>query len=392
MSAKSSIAAAAAVRLTVRYSFWTEIFYSMTVVEATEGDGIETAATDGRMLWINPTWWKPKTLDEQVGVVAHELGHKIFLHPSRCGNRDPKIWNYACDFAINALLKQNGFTLPVPHLYDKKYEGMLAEAIYADLIKQQKAQPQQSGAGLAKDGQGNPIPGVGEACEALIDLRQQPGATPEQIEKHETEVKALVERAVANAKAMGSLPAGIEAGVVEVYKASKEPWYNRLHRYMQSLSSSTYNWARLNRRTLRSHGVFTPLHLSEALGDIALFIDASGSVYNAADQANFCGHLNAILAEARPHRVHLYYFDAEVYPGETIEAGELDINTRPRGGGGTCFIPIFQQLEDDGIEPEVCIILTDLEGSFPATAPNYPVVWATIIDHVAPFGETILVE
>lgn len=392
MSSQSTVAAAAAVRLTLRYPFWTEIFYSMTVEEVGEDHSCQTAGTDGRKLFINGPWWKKLTLDEQVGVTAHELCHKIFLHCTRQGGRDAALWNVACDYAINALLKQNGFTLPVPHLYDAKYEGMLAEAIYADLLKQQKAQPQQQpGAGQATDGQGNPIPGVGKAWEVLKDIFPN-GGTPEQIEKHETEVKALVERAVANAKAMGSLPAGLESGVVEVFKASKEPWYNRLHRYMQSLSTSNYNWARLNRRTLRSHGVFTPLHLSEALGDIAVFIDASGSVYNAADQANFCGHMNAILAEARPSRVHLYYFDAAVYPGEVIEAGEIDITTRPKGGGGTCFIPIFKQLEDDGITPEVCIILTDLEGSFPPVAPTYPVVWATIIDHVAPFGETILVE
>ncbi len=382
-----SICAAAAVRLTMRYPFWTEIFYSMTVQES---EDCETAGTDGRKLFINPKWWKSLSLDHQVGVTAHELCHKIFLHCTRQGNRDARMWNVACDYAINALLRSNGFSLPEPHLYKQEYEGMSAEVIYQDLIKQQKANPQPR-PGQAMDGAGNVIPGVGEAWGKLQDIRAQQGS-PEEIEKAETEVKALVERAVANAKAMGTLPLGMEAGVVECFKASKEPWYNRLHRYMQSLSNSNYNWARLNRRTLRSHGVFSPMHQSEALGDIAVFIDASGSCYDRAAQANFCGHLNAILAEARPHRVHVYYFDAAVYPGEIIEAGELDITTHPTGGGGTSFVPIFAQLEEDGIEPEVCIILTDLYGDFPNKEPGYPVVWACISDAVAPFGETIFVE
>jgi predicted metal-dependent peptidase len=388
----TNIASAAAVRLTLRYPFWTEIFYSMTVKEVTSEEGIETAATDGRTLYINPEFWKTLTLDHQVGVTAHELCHKIFLHGTRMGNRDPHLWNVACDYAVNGLLKSNGFTLPVPHLYEQKYDGMLAEAIYADLAKQQKENPQQGGGeGNATDGQGKPIPGVGKAWEKLRDLIKGP-SSPEEIEKHETEVKALVERAIVNAKACGNLPAGIEAGTVEVYKASKEPWYNRLHRYMQSLSTSTYNWARLNRRTLKSHGYFSPLHLSDALGEIAIFIDTSGSCYERSMQANFAGHLNAILAEAKPHRIHLYYFDAKVYPGEVIEAGELDIRTRPRGGGGTDFRPIFDAIEADGVVPEVLIILTDLKGSFPASAPAYPVVWANIYTTTAPFGETIFVE
>jgi predicted metal-dependent peptidase len=191
---------------------------------------------------------------------------------------------------------------------------------------------------------------------------------------------------------MGKLPAGIEAGTVQVFKASREAWYNHLHRYMQSLRSSEYNWSRLNRRTLRSHGCFSPLHQSEALGEVALFIDTSGSCYDRAMQANFTGHLNAILAEARPSKVHVYYFDAAVYPGETIEAGELDVVTHPKGGGGTDFCPIFNALENDNVVPEVCIILTDLMGRFPATGPEYPVVWASIEEGRAPFGETIYVE
>lgn len=388
--AATNCLAPAAVRLTMRYPFWTEIFYSMTVEEVDDPEQCETAATDGRKLFVHPPFWKTLNLDQQVAVTAHELCHKIFLHNTRCGSRDPTLWNVACDYAVNSILKNNGFTLPVPHLWDAKYDGMSAEAIYALLLQQQKAQPQdgQSGAGNAKDGTGQPMPGVPKEWEKLKDIRRATGS-PEEITKQEDEVKALVERAVANAKAMGKVPLGIEAGTVACYKASEEPWYNRLHRYMQALSTSTYNWARLNRRTLRSHGFFSPLHLSEALGEVMLFIDTSGSCFDKAEQANFAGHLNDILSEAKPQRVHLFYFDTKVYPGETIEAGELDIKTRPKGGGGTCFRDIFTTVENSGVVPDVVIILTDLYGSFPAHEPDYPVVWACTSPEVAPFGETI---
>lgn len=388
---KINCLSAAAVRMTMRYPFWTELYYSMKVEEDVS---IGTAATDGRSLWVNPEFWGKLSLDEAVGVLAHEIGHKMFLHCTRQGARDPQMWNVACDFAINALLRSNNFTLPQPHLYDPKYDGMLAEAIYVDLLKQQKAQQKAgggSGEGNAKDSRGNPIPGVGKAWEKLHDLRR-PQGTPEEIERIETETKALVDRAIGNAKARGNLPLGIEAGVVEVFKPSKESWFNHLHRYMQSLSVSEYNWARLNRRTLRTHGYFSPLHLSEALGEIAIFIDTSGSCFDAAQQAGFFGHLNAIMAETRPHRIHLYSFDARVYPAGTIEAGEIGAPQRLKGGGGTSFEPIFEQIDEDGIMPEVVLILTDMYGSFPAQAPEYPVVWCATSDQGAPFGETIHVE
>jgi hypothetical protein len=42
--------------------------------------------------------------------------------------------------------------------------------------------------------------------------------------------------------------------------------------------------------------------------------------------------------------------------------------------------------------PAVCIILTDLCGSFPAQAPEYPVIWASIEEGIeAPFGEALYV-
>jgi predicted metal-dependent peptidase len=381
-----NVAAPAAVRLTIRHPFWTEIYYSMTVIESDGSDGVETQATDGRNLWINTEFFKSIPLDQQVSEIVHELCHKIFLHTTRRGQRDPKLWNIACDYVINAMMKNNGFVLGNDWLLDMKYDGWLAEAVYADLAKKQDEQQQQQQPGQGKgrgQSQGPQLP------KGRQDIREAQG-TPEEQAKQEDEVKALVDRALANAKAMGNVPVGMESGTAQAFKSPSEPWYNHLHRYMQSLAVNEYNWARINRRALLTHGVFAPLHYSEALGDIALGIDTSGSCYMAAEQARFAEHLNAILAEAKPRRVHVYYFDTKVYPGEVIEAGEFDVQTKPKGGGGTSFVPLFEQLQEDGIEPELCIILTDLLGRFPKDEPTYPVVWANTLPYgVAPFGETI---
>jgi predicted metal-dependent peptidase len=380
--ATSNLCAPAAVRLTLRFPFWTEVFYSMQVHALSEDDPlaaeIQTQGTDGRNLWINSKFFKSIPLDQQVAELVHELGHKIFLHPSRRGTRDPKLWNIACDYAINAMMKKNGFPIEQygDWLLDMKYEGWLAERIYADLLKQQKEQGGGSGKGMP------------QLAPGRADLKDTQG-TAEEVERFESETKAMVDRAMAAAKAMGKLPAGIEQGVIKTFEPAREPWYNHLQRYMQSLASSAYDWARPNRRTLMTHGMFSPMHLSDALGDVAIFIDTSGSCYAKAQQANFSAHLNAILSEAKPRKVYLYDFDARVYPAGEIEAGEIEMTRKPRGGGGTSFVPIFEQLEKDGITPDVCIILTDLMGTFPHREPEYPVVWASIIDETAPFGDTI---
>lgn len=375
-----NLIAQAAARISMRYPFWNEILYSCAVFTDEDHPSVTTAATDGRNIIINREFYAKQSADQQVTLVLHELCHKIFLHCSRRGMRDPMVWNIAADHTINNFLKNNHF--PEPNCgegsggwcCDPKYDGWTVDAVYKDLMEEYQKDPSK------------------KPTHLIMQDILEGNATPEEREAYEGEVKALVERAIANAKAIGRLPAGIDAGVVEAYKPQKEAWYNTLHRYMQSLANSEYNWARLNRRTLRSHGYFSPRHLSESLGDIVLFIDTSGSCSDKAEQANFCGHLNAILAEARPHRMHVYYFDCAVYEGEVIEAGEFDISTKPKGGGGTSFVPLFKRLDEDGIEPEVCIVLTDLYGDFPSQGPEYPLLWASTSPEVAPFGETIHIE
>jgi predicted metal-dependent peptidase len=365
--------------MTMMYPFWTELFYSMSIVEVHKGDPkaatIKTQATDGRTIWVNVEFFKSIPLEQQVSELVHEICHKAFLHCTRRGMREKTLWNTACDYVINAMMHKNGFQMDATWLLDMQYDGWSAEKVYAELEKNKR------------NGKGGK-----EVADDRKDVQDYEGS-PEEAEVLETQTKMLVDKALASAKAMGTTPVGMEQATIDTYEAPREPWYNALHRYMQSLSVAGYNWEKLNKRTLRTHGLFAPMNTCEALGEIALFIDTSGSCFERAQQSNFAGHLNAILAECKPLRVHVFYFDTAVYEGPVVEAGELDIDLRPRGAGGTDFRPIFTALDNRYINPEVCIILTDLIGSFPPQEPDYPVIWASVYhDETAPFGQTIYVE
>lgn len=82
------------------------------------------------------------------------------------------------------------------------------------------------------------------------------------------------------------------------------------------------------------------------------------------------------------------YFDATVHKLETYEAGQ-QVHLNPVGGGGTDFGPCFDWLDEHGIQPQTLVFLTDLYGSFPPSAPGYPVLWASTGNRKAPFGEVI---
>lgn len=446
--ARTNVTQDAAVRLMLKYPFWSELYYTMTVYN---DPTCSTLATDGRNLWVNEDFWRTLSLDLKISAVAHEIGHKMLLHSTRRGARHPMLWNVAADYVVNGMLKANGFALGQGWLFDPKYDGWSTEAVYADIeskAQQQKqdrsqqggqdgqqgkqgakgAQGSQSGddesdsSDGGADGQNDPgessesesgaqgtvsngagqgnsvtynVPGVGkEWQDKWQDIRNVEGAK-EAIEKMEREVIDQVQKAIMTAKAHGSAPAGMEA-FNDVCTPSKEPWYNHLHRFMQSLSVAEYNWAKLNRRTLVQHHIFAPHHYSESLGEVVFGIDCSGSVYGAAEQAGFAGHVNAILAEAKPSKVHVMYFDSHVGRHDELEYGALEFHTRPVGGGGTDFRPVFRMIEDKGIVPELVVMLTDCYGDFPKDAPPYPVIWASIEedprDYFPPFGEFIHVE
>jgi predicted metal-dependent peptidase len=375
----------AAVRLTMKYPFWTELFYSMEVIEVRKGDPLEaqvqTLGTDGKKMWVNVDYFMAETLDMQVADLCHELAHKMFLHPSRVAFRDPEKWNIAADIAINSMLKDNGFNIQPPPAgdwcYDAKYHGWLAETIYADLVKRDKEDDPET-------------PKMPQRRRDLF----KPEGTPEEVKAAEEEVKALVDRAIQNARARGDLPHGIEQGVVQAYREASEPWYNHLHRFMQSLASSGYNWARLNRRTLRTHGYFSPAHQSESLGEVVIFIDGSGSCFDVASQAGFAEHVNAIMAEAKPSKIVVIYFDTKPYPPREYEPGLMEIELHPQGGGGSSTATMFDYASEQGYNPAVAIVLTDMMVRFPDTEPDYPVIWADTLGYAneAPFGEYIKVE
>ena len=418
--------AVAAVRLMLFYPFWCELFYSLKIIE---DENIPTLCTDGHRMWVNPTFFNALQLDYKVTAVAHETCHKMLHHCTRGLNFDPRIGNIAADIVVNGLLAKNGFKIhpswvqPVP-----KYKGWTFEAVYNDLMKNAKSQPKQGGKGQPQPGAGQPGEG-GESKDGEGDQEGQGGGgegeeegkgrtpaddvfdgmpqqwkdawqdvkkfkgTSAEIENFEQQVEQQVAKAVATAKAMGHAPAGVEMAMDGVRVVVTEKWYDHLARYMQSLSISEYNWARNNKRYAALHDIVAPDNYMEALGTVVILVDASGSCYEAMQQAHFAAHINAILGEAKPRRVIVAYFDTMVHKSVEMDPGEVEFESQPAGGGGTSFVEPLEWVAEQDVQPAVVIILTDMYGAFPQQEPDFPVVWAsTEMGMKAPFGELVCIN
>jgi predicted metal-dependent peptidase len=103
---------------------------------------IATMATDGVSLYFNPEFVERLSSAELIGTLAHEVMHPALQHHTRRGERDPKRWNMACDYAINPMLLDAGLSLPEEVLYEAHFRGMSAEEIYNRLEAEEEQSSQ----------------------------------------------------------------------------------------------------------------------------------------------------------------------------------------------------------------------------------------------------------
>jgi predicted metal-dependent peptidase len=323
--------------------------------------------------------------------------HPALHHHVRRSGRDPKRWNMACDFAINPLLVDAGINLPEGVLLDNRFRGMSAEQIYnlldSEAEKDSGSEDEESESGgegtnvdqpLAGEAHEPSAPmtdgGIGQVLDAPLPDEEAPT-----IEEQVREWDIAVNQATTIAKHAGKVPAGLNRTLEGAAEAGVD-WRELLRRFWSETTPADYSWMRPNRRHLWT-GLYLPGVVREGVGEVAIAVDCSGSV-SGRQLRLFEAEVRSILEGQRPERVYVLYFDAVVQKVETYEAGQrIDIN--PVGGGGTEFGPCFAWLDESGIRPQTLVFLTDLYGSFPPSAPSYPVLWASTGSQKAPFGQVI---
>jgi predicted metal-dependent peptidase len=343
-------------------------------------EAVPTMAVDGRDMFANPDFTVKMSEEETIGVLCHEVLHIANLHHLRKGDRDHQLWNMACDYVINPIVLGAGMKLPADRLEDRKYDGMSAERVYDELVKEH--------------GKGNPPPGVewGEVKDGTTkpDGTQMSEA---EVKMAESEVKVSVAEAAEAATAQGKLPASIAKMVGDLLKA-KVNWRDVLRRFVSATRKSQVTWARPNRRLL-AHGIRLPGMLKHGMGPLVVAIDTSGSIY--ADPAltdQFISEVDSICNEVKPERVHVIFCDSKVRHVEELDDSDMSnafahLKAKVKGGGGTDFRPVFDWVADNDIQPTALIYLTDMEGTFPSAGPDYPVMWAKTTEHAAPWGDDV---
>lgn len=349
-----------------------------------EEPSIKTMATDGTVFLYNPDFVESLTLDELRFVLCHEVGHCVFQHMFRKGDRHHKTWNQAGDYIINDLLvKENVGKMPQGGLHNSQLVqagGGTTEGVY-EIIYQEGGGG--GGGGQGKGGNGTTEPGDNHG-DPLDDCMDAPGS-PADKSQAEQEMKVRVAQAAQAAKMMGKLSAGMQRFVDGALKP-KVDWREVLRRFVSSKVKTDASFAKPKRRFL-ADDIYLPSLTGEALGELVVAVDCSGSV-GEKELSEFAAEVRGIVEDCKPSKLHVVYFDSEVAHHDTFLPDD-DVVISPHGGGGTAFSPVMRFLDEHDIVPEACVFLTDLYCNDFGDQPAYPVLFVTTAATEAPWGEVV---
>lgn len=348
----------ARIGLLLRHSFFGNLATRLTMINADEWCG--TAATDGQKFYYNSRFimmLKPKEVEFLVG---HEVLHVVYDHMGRRGDREPQIWNIADDYAVNADLKRHKigqFITSVPCLYESKYDGMAAEAIYEDLMKNVKKISIDDLVEQMIDDHMDGDDGDSESEGDKNGKSKRPKMSEEERERVRQEVKQAIINAAQSAEA-GSLPKGVERLIKQATNPVM-PWRELIQTNLTSAIRTDFSWMRPSRRGWHMDAIMPGMTPGEEI-DVTVALDMSGSISDKQAQA-FLAEIAGMMNSFDGYKLHVFCFDTEIYNPCDFTSENLDTidSYEPTGGGGTDFNAIFDYLKTSNIQPKRLIVFTD---------------------------------
>ena len=103
---------------------------------------VSTLCTDGQNIYYNKDYLDKLSFNEQLFTFAHEICHIRSNHILRSKGKNHKLWNIATDAVINALLKEDGLTMPKNIVDMPDAINYSAEEYYEKLINEDKQNPE----------------------------------------------------------------------------------------------------------------------------------------------------------------------------------------------------------------------------------------------------------
>jgi predicted metal-dependent peptidase len=291
------------------------------------------------------------------------------------------------------LLVEAGLKPPMDAYTSYKYIGMSMEEIYEllDAFSNHKFDDEQFGKvedspELGEKEKDSEPDKPGDTRKDQLHGSQKEQKRQEAIEKNKSDMREALQAA----KIMGYLSPDLERYLEKITKSDTN-WKDIVSEYVvKSTDREDYTFSRPNRRY---EGDFImPGLFSERAPEMKFAGDTSGSV-SKQELKEMARDVVSIMEDVQPEKLTVMWFDRRIQGVQIFEEGDV-VNLKPKGGGGTDYIPVFKEIEKMGDETDLLVVLTDgYCNSFPSSEPDYPVLWVVWQDRhefKPPFGEVVV--
>ena len=393
-------------RIARKNPFFASILFGANIIESKKH---QTIWSDGLNILFNKDYVEDGTNDKYIeGDVLHCVLHCALLHHPRKRYRDSKRWNEACDYPVNAVVKDY-FPLSPEALTSQKYGAMAPEAVYELLQRQEekqegKGKPQKSkskGKGDKSDEEGEDGDQPGESDDDDQDdgegqEKEQPGTMfepdPEDQEQDSEENERQWKRVLTSAiekSPPGTMPGTLQRLILDIFPKDKIDWKDLIRDMSRDAKSkATRTWHRPNRRRL-GNDEYMPGYGNDNVYKLVMCLDVSGSVSQQMIQ-EMCDEAASLLDQDLVTNVTLISVDTRIQNVLEATTGEDIRGWNAGGGGGTDFRSAMDTI---GKMNDVigCIFLTDMQTSSFGVETPFPTVWVDWSGGgaKAPWGRTV---
>lgn len=355
-------------------------------LELVYNDNIEAFRGDGKKLEYSPDFLQNATLSELEFVLANGAMHVSLAHESRKNGRSGWLWQMATDMAINDMLVQNGLDMPYGAQYRKRFTGMYAEEIYAELKSDMLREEDnlEYEADDASDVQNKEKNKQNADKEKHLSQEEEQTQLQEELLQEQLMAEEAISLLTRESK-KGEAPLQIER-FFTIENMGKIDWRDELKSAIDRYFKDDYTLLPPSKKLI-SQGIYLPSNVSQTFR-IVVAIDSSGSVDDTL-LSEFLSEVNFLMSMVARYQIELLVCDEKIQEHKTFTSGEA-LECSVKGGSGTDFRPVFAFVQREFDDVKLLLYFSDLQGTFPHEPPNYEVKWVSPKQEEVPFGTVIV--
>lgn len=366
-------------KLLVEYPLFGTIASKLKLIQ---NDDIQAFKSNGTMLEYNSDFFSEISLAEMEFVFANGAMHASLAHESRKNGRSGWLWQLSSDYAVNDMLVENGLERPYQAHYSKRFSGLYAEEIYAELKEdilrdelEYEADDIDNVQNEKNDQQEN-----NQESKSTKEIEQDDLLSQELFEEFAKAVLEMEEK-------RGELPKSLER-FFDLSQNAKIDWRDELRVSLERFHKDDYAQMPPNKKFLHL-GFYLPSSISQRF-KLVVAVDSSGSV----DEdllSEFLSELNFLMNTVPSYEINLLICDDKIRSHKVFYSGDI-LEASIEGGGATDFRPIFEFIDRELEDTKLLLYFSDLDGIFPNKIPSYYVKWIAPKELEVPFGEVIVLQ